>query len=291
MTVPNKFPQYTMGSGWQPNTPIIYLAAAPTSSQVNYPAGQVAIVESTNSVYQLTSFASSNGSTTATWTLLGAGAGNLNTLTTDDLTVVTPSAGNINLSGTGSITTVGAGHTATVELTGLTNHSVLVGAGTATVTKLTVGTNGQVLLGSTGADPAFGTLTTTTGVAFTTGAGSLAVDVKTGGFAANSTTGTSASGAVQNSYVCSNAAQTSVLLPATAAVGSMMLVAGTDANTGGIKITQAAGQTIRQTTNASTTGAAGTVSTAAANTSMLLLCVVANTDWLIIASEGTLTFA
>ena len=56
-----------------------------------------------------------------------------------------------------------------------TDHGVLVGAGTAAaLTALAVGTDGQVLLGSTGADPVFGTLTSTDGsVTFTAGAGTL----------------------------------------------------------------------------------------------------------------------
>lgn len=62
----------------------------------------------------------------------------------------------------------------------LTDHGVLVGSGVGTVTPLAVGTNGQTLLGSTGADPIFATLGSTLGtVQYTTGAGTLALDVET----------------------------------------------------------------------------------------------------------------
>ena len=66
-----------------------------------------------------------------------------------------PLAGNFNIVGTGSITVAGSANTETVELTGLTNHSLLVGAGTPTITSLGVATNGQIPIGSTGADPVY----------------------------------------------------------------------------------------------------------------------------------------
>jgi hypothetical protein len=88
---------------------------------------------------------------------------------------VVPTAGGlVVMAGSGSITTVGSLNTLTTQLTGLTNHAVLVGAGTTTITKLAVGTNGQVLIGATGADPAFGTITSTDGsIDFTLGANTL----------------------------------------------------------------------------------------------------------------------
>jgi len=91
--------------------------------------------------------------------------------------------------GTTGLTFAGAGSTETLGgdlvvanggtgRTTLTNHGVLVGAGTSAITQLAVGTNGQVLLGSTGADPAFGTLTSTlSSLTYTTGAASLNIDI------------------------------------------------------------------------------------------------------------------
>ena len=68
----------------------------------------------------------------------------------------------VNEGGTGAIT--------------LTAHEVLVGDGTSAISGLTVGTNGQVLVGSTGANPAFATLTSSS-LTYTTGAGSLAINI------------------------------------------------------------------------------------------------------------------
>jgi len=63
----------------------------------------------------------------------------------------------------------------------LTDHGVLVGSGTSAVDALTAGSNGQALIGSTGVDPVFATLGSTVGtIEYTTGAGSLALDVNAG---------------------------------------------------------------------------------------------------------------
>ena len=60
----------------------------------------------------------------------------------------------------------------------LTNHGVLVGAGTNAITQLAVGTSGQLLIGATAADPVFATPTSTAGsITYTTGAGTLNLDV------------------------------------------------------------------------------------------------------------------
>jgi len=60
-----------------------------------------------------------------------------------------------------------------------TAHGVLVGEGTDTaIAALTVGTDGQVLLGSSAADPVFGTISSTGTIAFTPGAGTLALDCR-----------------------------------------------------------------------------------------------------------------
>lgn len=97
--------------------------------------------------------------------------------TTNTLTIQRAGADTINVSGTNIVMTGAGGgtqfttdgvsnwgtavQTVTTGGTGrqtLTNHGVLVGAATNPLTQLAVGANGQLLLGSTGADPAFGTM-------------------------------------------------------------------------------------------------------------------------------------
>lgn len=164
--------------------PPIHFQSAPTVNQTNYEVGQV-VYTGVPGNYTFYIY-----SGVGVWEILESSSGNLSTLTTDDSTVVVPTGGNINLKGAGSITTIGSGSNATVELTGLTNHSVLVGAGTTTITKLTVGTNGQVLIGATGADPAFATLTSSDGsVAFSVGANTLDLTVAAGNDVVKTVTG------------------------------------------------------------------------------------------------------
>lgn len=107
-------------------------------------------------------------------------SGAIKTITGNSGGAESPTAGgNFNILGTGSITVAGSANTETVQLTGLTNHSLLVGAGTATITNLGVATNGQLPIGSTGADPVLATLTQGTGVTITNGAGSITIAAAT----------------------------------------------------------------------------------------------------------------
>jgi hypothetical protein len=76
----------------------------------------------------------------------------------------------------------------------LTAHAPYVGNGTSAPTSLGVGTNGQLIIGSTGADPAWATLGTGTGISITTGAGTLTVN-NTGVTSAVAGTNISVSGA------------------------------------------------------------------------------------------------
>jgi len=280
-----------------PYTPATYTAhgvllGEGTSSIVATTAGtngQV-LIGSTGADPAFSTLTSSDGSitfTTGAHTLslqVTSGTGVVKTLTGNSGGALSPTAGNISTLGTGSITIVGSGSTLTTELTGLTNHAVQVGAGTATLTQLTVGTNGQVLLGSTAADPAFGTLTTSTGVLFTTGAASLAVDVQHGGYAVNAAS-TGVALVAQHAYTVTQAAQTSFSLPATAAVGDTFLVASGTGNTSGWIITQGAGQEIWANTNHTTNGATGTLA-GAIHCSVVLMCVVANVDFIIVGGSG-----
>src|SRR5260370_37382452 len=72
----------------------------------------------------------------------------------------------------------------------LTAHGVLLGEGTSAVTATTAGTNGQLLCASTGADPAFTSLTSTgSTLSYTTGAHTLNIDINAPLTVANGGTG------------------------------------------------------------------------------------------------------
>ncbi len=119
----------------------------------------------------------------------GGGGGTVTTLTGNSGGPVSPLAGNINTVGTGSLTVVDTPNTTTVQLTGLTNHSLLVGAGTPTITNLGVATNGQLPIGSVGADPVLATLTAGTGITIVNGAGSITISSTNGSSGTGTTVG------------------------------------------------------------------------------------------------------
>ena len=189
--------------------------------------------------------------------------------------------------GTGATTLTGiltGNGTSAFTANAVTNHGVLVAGASNAVSSLTVGTNGQVLLGSTGANPAFGTLTTSTGVAFGTGAAALSVDVKSGGYAINAAS-TGVALVAQNAYTVTQAAQTSFSLPATAAVGDRFLIASALGNTSGWIITQGASQEIWAGTNHTTNGATGTLA-GAIHTSIEIMCTIANVEFIVVGGSG-----
>jgi hypothetical protein len=212
-------------------------------------------------------------------------------------TAILPAAGNINIVGTANqIQSTGASSTLTLSLIGpytpatYTAHGVLIGEGTSSIVAAAVGTNGQVLLGSSAADPAFGTLTTTTGVAFTTGAGALAIDVQNGGLAVIDQVSSSATLAKQTSYVTDDGAtQVVYTLPlvANAAIGNIYQITGFSAGSWILK--QNALQTIHVGAQTSTTGTGGSIAPNNRYNSITLQCVNAGLDFVCISQSGNFT--
>ena len=101
-------------------------------------------------------------------------------------------ANNINVIGSGNINVAGnAGtFTETITLVGTTNHAIQIGNALGSLTSIAVGLNGQVPIGATGADPAFGTITSPdSSITFTTGANSLAMTVTGGSTVGKTITG------------------------------------------------------------------------------------------------------
>ena len=114
----------------------------------------------------------------------------------------------------------------------------------------------------------------------TPGSGSITINATGGGLATVSIAGTTQAAAVNTQYIALNAAQTTVTLPAVYAVGDVVVLVGSTANTGGWVLTASAGDTVRVLT--STTSAGGTVtSTAQAGECIEVICDVANTSWVV----------
>lgn len=96
--------------------------------------------------------------------------------------------------------------------------------------------------------------------------------------------------AINQGYITNKAGTAATMtLPATASLGSSIRVLGRGA-TGWI-IAQNASQVIRQNGSASTTGATGTATNTSQYQSLLLTCIVADTDWSVEYSSDVLTLA
>lgn len=91
--------------------------------------------------------------------------------------------------------------------------------------------------------------------------------------------GTSQAADINSGYVIENAAQTTITLPATAALGSIVYVQGMGA--GGWVLTANAGQTIQVGSSATSTG--GTVTSGDQWDAIGVVCLVANTTWSMLA--------
>ena len=124
-------------------------------------------------------------------------------------------------------------------------------------------------------------ITAGSGIAITNGAGSITISSTDAGPNWNSISGTTQTAAAGQGYVCVNAAQTTVTLPAVAAFGDTVSVAAFGA--GGFLLAPGAGQTIRTPTGT----ASVSIVSAEAQDAIQVLCVVANTTWQVLNSSST----
>lgn len=91
-----------------------------------------------------------------------------------------------------------------------------------------------------------------------------------------------------NGYITNKAGTAAVMtLPATAAVGSLISVVGRGAT--GWSVGQLAGQVIHMNSVSTTVGTGGSLASSAQYNSVMLLCIVANTEFTVISSQGILT--
>lgn len=114
-----------------------------------------------------------------------------------------------------------------------------------------------------------------------------------GGISWTEVTGTSQSAAVDNGYITNNASLVTVTLPDTAAVGKIVAVQGLGA--GGWKIAQNASEQIIWTaggvdgSNETTIGTGGSLASTDQYDSVCLMCVVADTTWVVHYAKGAIT--
>lgn len=170
----------------------------------------------------------------------------------------------------------------------VTNHAALVGGASNAITSIAL-TNGQLLIGSTGADPVAAVLTSAGGtIAFTTGAGSLSLDVVSGGFTWNDATGATVTLAVENGYVTDRGGGVTYTLPASGVLGNEISIVG---KLGAWSIAQNANQQILLGNQSSTVGVGGSIASTNLGDCVNLICITAgaSTVWRINSSIGNIT--
>ena len=168
-----------------------------------------------------------------------------------------------------------------------TAHGVLIGEGASAVTPIVL-TAGQVLIGTTSSDPVGATLTAGTGVNITSATGSITVaSTGVGSLVWNDVSGTSQAAAINQGYIISNAGQTTVTLPATAAEGSVFAVQAKGA--AGWILQMNTGQTCHFGNSA--TSSAGSLTSTNLWDSVSIVCVTANITFAVTSAVGNLTVA
>jgi hypothetical protein len=103
----------------------------------------------------------------------------------------------------------------------------------------------------------------------------------------NAVAGTSQVMLANNSYYAQSASLTTFTLPVSCAVGTIMGIAGVGA--GGWILAQNAGQSINFGNQVTTTGTGGSMASSNRYDGLVILCVVANTQWVVRGAVGNLT--
>jgi hypothetical protein len=176
-------------------------------------------------------------------------------------------------------------------ITGITtaNSATLYTTTTGVPTFTAAMTNGQVLIGSTAANPVLGTITAGTNISVTNAAGSITINsTGSASFAWNNVAAGTQALAVNQGYITNNGASlVTYTLPVTAAQGTTIKVAGFSA--GGWTIAQNSGQQVNFGNKATTAGVGGSLSSTNQYDQISLLCVTANTTWVVLDSVGNIT--
>lgn len=168
----------------------------------------------------------------------------------------------------------------------------IIGAGSMNRFKLTsVGTGNSLISHAKPRVAELKSLVAGTNVTITPTAKTLVISSTGGGGGGllpwSTLTLTSNTGISNNGYITNNVAQVTIGLPTTSSVGDIIAVVGR--GTGGWKVSQGAGQTIHFESNDTTTGVTGSLASTVRYDSIEMVCIIANTDWVVRQSQGNIT--
>jgi hypothetical protein len=170
------------------------------------------------------------------------------------------------------------------------NSGALVSTSAGVPTWIGSLTNGQLAIGSTGATPVAAAISAGTNISVTNGAGTITIAATgAGGFTWVDQNSSSVTVAVNTGYVTDNGASlVTYTLPGTAALGSQITIVGFSA--GGWTLHQPASVLVHLGNQTTTTGAGGSLSSTNAFDCINLVCVVANTTWVVRSAVGNITY-
>lgn len=171
------------------------------------------------------------------------------------------------------------------QITGLNpiDSGALVTSATGLPTWLGPLTNGQIVIGSTGAIPVATTLTAGTGISIGNAAGAITItSTVSGSLTWNLVQSTSVALVANNGYVINDFALVHCSLPTTGCpFGALISICGFSTSSVAWVISQGAGQQIIMGAQSSTVGTGGSVLAPGPFDQIDLLCVVANTTFVV----------
>lgn len=223
----------------------------------------------------------------------GAGMGTVG-LHANDGNTAQEAAGIINVYGdTVNVTTTGGiDNTLTIELTGFTDHAMVVGTAAGKLNSLAAAPNGFIPIGSTGANPIVAPITGGTGISVVNGAGSITVNA-VGGAVTWQIVAINTVMVPNNGYITDAAGTLTMTLPAVIAVGDVIRVAGFPGSGAGGNISwsiaQQAGQSIAYGNQITTIGAGGSLTATESGDAVEILCIGANSSFMVLSSIGNIT--
>lgn len=142
---------------------------------------------------------------------------------------------------------------------------------------------GQIPIGTSGGVYTAAAINSGSGIVVANGSGSITISATGGGVAWVSIAGTTQAAAVNTGYIVANASQTTITLPATAAIGDTIKVRGLGA--AGWILAANTGQTIKYIT--ATTSSGGSLTSAEQYDNIEVTCIVANTTWTVAYAATT----
>ncbi len=168
-----------------------------------------------------------------------------------------------------------------------TAHGILVAEGASAATPIVLAA-GQVLIGTTASDPSAASLTPGSGISITSVTGSITIASSgVGSLVWLDLPGASVTAALNTGYIISDASQATVTIPATIAEGSVIGVAGKGA--AGWILQANTGQIVHFGNSATTS--AGSLTSTNLYDNVVILCITANTTFVVLSAVGNLTVA